>query len=175
MAHSPLLNARALRSSLAAVALGGAMFFAPPASARCHTKVYNLDYEGSFSFEFSTLTLFFQGDGRNPHVGNSDVDGATVLGPISPVCFELLEDSVTITAADGSTIDLESSGIECLDFSTGAPRIVGQGLTTITGGSGRFNHLDGDGTYSVDAAIVENDGGTATGTFVLHFTLNASK
>ena len=168
MARSAFLRAVS-RCSVAAALLSSTLI-AAPATGTSH-KCYNLDLEGSFDWDFPTVTLAFFGDGVNPGLGRSEVDGLTTFVPVSPFCFDIIEDSVTVTAADGSTIQLENSGTECLDLSTGVPRIVGQGLTQVVGGTGRFAAATGSGTYDVAATIEETETSRAGGTFVLSFSL----
>lgn len=176
MARSAFLRAPVSRS-LAAVALLGSMLFAAPVTARSgkHHEQYDLDFTGSFDWDFPTLTLAFFGDETNPHLGLSEVDGLTTFAPSSAYCFDIVEDSVTITAADGSTIELENTGTDCLDFSTGVPRVVGEGLTEVVGGTGRFADITGSGTYEVAATMQESEPTRAGGTFVLSFSLTLNR
>ncbi|MEZ4293440.1 MAG: hypothetical protein R3B70_00565 [Polyangiaceae bacterium] len=174
MALSISSRSRLSRAAVAAFFAAGLALSASPASA-AKTKVLDLDFEGTFELDLPTLELSFDGEGQNPHLGLSSLEGESSFAPISPLCLQIVEDGVTITAADGSTIELDNSGVECLDFSTGAPRIVGGGVSAVLGGTGRFAGIGGEGTYHVDAAIETNDGITAGGTVVLHFTLTTRK
>jgi hypothetical protein len=127
-------------------------------------------FAGNFNLDDGVLS--FEGPSTTCHGDLRSVSGNTDLGPGStPACYAILSDAVTLTADDGSELYIANAGQDCLDFSTGAPVIVGEGTTQVLGGTGRFDHAQGSGTYSVDAPVAELGATTATGTFTLTFEL----
>lgn len=164
-----MLSNRLGRVLLAPLALG-AVLLAAPAEAEGGSSEFHPSFSGSFTLAYGHLS--FSGASLPPRYGLDTIDGETDLGPgESPVCYAIIEDQVTITTYDGSELYLENSGEDCLDFSTGAPVIVGSGTTLVLGGTGRFEGAAGQGTYSVSAPVANIGDGTADGAFTLDFDL----
>jgi hypothetical protein len=125
----------------------GAFLLSSPAGAACAKRKVTTSFTGDFLMTGAHLS--FWGSSLPPRHGLHDIDGDTDFVPgSSPVCFAIVSDFVTITAFDGSELYVENSGEDCLDFSTGAPVFVGSGSSVILGGSGRYAHASGSGTYS---------------------------
>ena len=128
---------------------------------------FSAAYEGAFAIAGPLLT--FSGNGTATHLGNSAILGETVLAPDAtrPFCFNIVEDHVTLTAANGDELHLVNAGQDCLDPATG--RITGTAAATVVGGTGRFQDATGSGTVSVDAQILESTPDGVAGSFVLRF------
>ena len=118
-------------------------------------------FEGAFAINPATLQLHFAGDGPASHLGESAIVGDSQLVPSGPGCFQIVTDTVTLTAANGDQLVLTNSGEDCFD-ETG--HIIGVATFTVTGGTGRFDGATGTGTTEVVAT--PNETGLA-GTFVL--------
>jgi hypothetical protein len=87
----------------------------------------------------------FAGGGPVTHMGDTEQQGTLVLGPpVAPGVFPGYG-SVTITAANGDQLTFDYQGL--LFAATGE----GVGTFTFTGGTGRFAHATGGGTF--DALI----------------------
>jgi hypothetical protein len=124
-------------------------------------------YQGTFTIAGPLLT--FSGEGTATHLGSSTILGETALAPdpTNPFCLNIVEDEVTLTAADGDELHLVNAGQDCLDPATG--RITGTAATTVVGGTGRFLNATGSGTIRVDAQVLGATPEGVTGTFVLRF------
>lgn len=118
-------------------------------------------FEGTFAINPATLQLKFAGDGPASHLGESAIAGDSQLVPSGPGCFQIVTDTVTLTAANGDQLVLTNSGEDCFD-ETG--HIIGVATFTVTGGTGRFDGATGTGTTEVVAT--PNETGLA-GAFVL--------
>ena len=83
----------------------------------------------------------FTGGGPVTHMGNTTQTGT--LGLHAPGASGIVpgDGSVTITAANGDQLTFDYEGL--LDANTG----VGMGTFTFTGGTGRFTHATGAGTF----------------------------
>ncbi|HHH27271.1 MAG TPA: hypothetical protein ENK57_02830 [Polyangiaceae bacterium] len=133
-------------------------------------------YDGDFVMLFGagpegTNVLTFSGDGKAKKVGKSDILGSSVLSPISPVCMEIVQDSITIVSKkkDDRVLHIVASGVDCLDFSDpNQLRIRGDGTITISGQDDLEDYA-GNGTFEVVADILSQAPGTASGTFHLTF------
>jgi hypothetical protein len=87
----------------------------------------------------------FAGGGPVTHMGMTTQAGTLVLeAPIAPGVFPG-HGSVTITAANGDTVSFDYVGLLFADTGEGV------GTFTFTGGTGRFAHVSGSGTF--DAQI----------------------
>ena len=128
---------------------------------------FRATYQGTFTIAGALLT--FNGEGTGTHVGNSRVAGSTVLAPdpLQPLCFDIVQDEVTLTSATGDELHLVNAGRDCLDPATG--RITGTALMTVVGGTGRFANATGSGTAQVDAQVLAPTADGVTGTFQLRF------
>jgi hypothetical protein len=94
--------------------------------------------------------------------GSRSISGQSLLQQTSGTCSTIVQDKVTLTAANGDQVFVRNSGQDCVD-SMG--RITGSGTYTITGGSGRFMGASGTGTFSVTAQVTSISGNTRSGTF----------
>lgn len=139
-------------------------------------------YDGDFVMLFGagpngTNVLSFAGDGKGKKVGKSDILGSSVLTPISPVCMEIVQDSITIVSKkkDDRVLHIVASGVDCLDFSDPSQlRIVGDGTIAITGQDDLEDYA-GSGTFEVVADVLSQAPGSASGTFHLTFEGNLNE
>jgi hypothetical protein len=93
---------------------------------------------------FNALTnppATFTGSGLVTHMGQTTQAGWLVLGPPNADGLFPGYGSVTITAANGDTLSFDYTGL--LNPVTGE----GKGTFTFTGGTGRFAHATGTGTF----------------------------
>jgi hypothetical protein len=149
-----------VRSALSVTAIAILTLVAP--SVRAESDVpFKGTFAGTFAIDPATLQLQFAGGGPASHLGASAIVGASQLMPSGPGCFEIVTDTVTLTADNGDQLVLTNSGQDCFD-ETG--RIIGMAAFTVTGGTGRFAGATGTGTTEVVAT--PNETGLA-GTFVL--------
>jgi hypothetical protein len=128
---------------------------------------FDATYQGTFTIAGPLLT--FNGEGPATHLGSSTVVGITLLVPdvVNPLCFNIVQDAVTLTAANGDELHLVNEGQDCLDPVTG--KITGTATTTVVGGTGRFEGATGSGTATVEAQVLTPTPDGFTGTFVLRF------
>jgi len=128
---------------------------------------FEATYQGTFTI--AAVLLTFNGEGTATHLGISEVDGNSVLAPdpIQPFCFNIVEDEVILTGANGDELHLVNSGQDCLDPLTGS--INGEATMTVVGGTGRFLGASGTGTAHVDAQVLGATAEGVTGTFLLRF------
>ena len=128
---------------------------------------FEATYQGTFTIAGPLLT--FNGGGPATHLGNSTVTGTTLLvpDPVDPLCFNIVEDAVTLRAANGDELRLVNEGQDCLDPVTGM--ITGTAATTVVGGTGRFAGATGTGTATVEAQVLGSTPDGVMGTFVLRF------
>jgi hypothetical protein len=144
-------------------------------------------YQGEFTLTFGSAPggdneLVFSGDGLAVPLGISAIAGRSVLRPTAsnPLVSDIIDDHVTLTAANGDQLFLVNSGQDAVDFSDpNRPIISGHGTFTIgangPGGSGRFRHATGGGVYAVYAEVTEFGDGSVSGTFSLLFLGSVSK
>ncbi len=173
---------RSWRTSLLASAIGLGLVVTSwagvpgSADAKGGKKKFVGSYDGDFVMLFGagpggTHVLSFAGDGKAKKVGKSDILGNSVLTPISPVCMEIVQDSITIVSKkkDDRVLHIVASGVDCLDFSDpNQLRIVGDGTITISEQED-LDDYTGDGTFEVVADVLSQAPGTASGTFHLTF------
>jgi hypothetical protein len=141
---------------------------ARPAAA--DTDPFRASFSGSFTVVDRVCAngddhLHFTGAGIATHGGAATVVGDSCLhpDPANPACLIIDTDATTITAADGSTIRLASSGEDCLNRATG--QITGSGTYSITGGTGRFDGAAGAGEVGLVAQLMQVTGSEGSGTF----------
>ena len=105
------------------------------------------------------LQLSISGSGHGTHVGRVEIDGP------SQINFGTGQQTgtSTLTAADGSTIDITFSGTFVPGTTPGDATF--QGNWSATGGTGRFDDVSGGGTYHGSAS-------GETGTLFLDGTLS---
>lgn len=149
-----------VRSLLSVTAIAMLTLVAPSVRAESDRPFKGI-FEGAFAINPATLQLHFAGDGPASHLGESAIVGDSQLVPSGPGCFQIVTDTVTLTAANGDQLVLTNSGEDCFD-ETG--HIIGVATFTVTGGTGRFDGASGTGTTEVVAT--PNETGLA-GTFVL--------
>lgn len=163
---------------LAGVAVLAALGWLVPASPALHAAdvPFDVSYAGTYLVQFGAGStgnhkLEFHGTGVGRHLGYSAVDGRSEMAPGSaPNCTEIVNDAVTLTAADGDTLSLVNSGEDCMYLEDGQVVIRGTGVMQIVGGTGRFAGASGRGTWVVTAPVTAVTGTTAEGTFELRFT-----
>ncbi len=101
----------------------------------------------------------FEGGGPVTHMGNTTQTGILFLSPV-PNAQGLYpgHGSVTITAANGDELTFDYEGL--LNPLTGE----GTGTFTFTGGTGRFAHATGGGTFDalIDLSLPEDQPMTVT-------------
>lgn len=82
------------------------------------------------------------------------MDGTSEMAPGSaPNCTQIVNDSVTLTGANGDTLLLVNSGEDCIFVEDGGLVIRGTGIMQIVGGTGRFAGATGLGTWVVAAPV----------------------
>ena len=154
--------------TLTTMLVGLLLVVAQSLSARTAEHVpFDATFQGTFTISGPLLT--FNGEGSATHLGNSTVAGASLLAPdpLNPLCFNIVQDAVTLTAANGDLLHLVNAGQDCLDPATG--KITGTAATTVVGGTGRFGGATGSGTATVDAQVLGPTPDGVMGTFVLRF------
>ena len=122
---------------LATIVVGSLLVVAPSMHASNAEHVpFEATYQGAFTLAGPLLT--FNGAGPATHLGNSTVTGTSLLVPdlVDPLCFNIVEDAVTLKAANGDELRLVNEGQDCLDPVTGM--ITGTAATTVVGGTGGF-------------------------------------
>lgn len=141
---------------------------ARPAAAA--TVPFRASFSGSFTVVDRVCPngddhLHFTGEGIATQGGAATIAGDSCLhpDPANPACLIIDTDATTITAADGSTIRLASSGEDCLNRATG--QITGSGTYSITGGTARFDGAAGAGEVSLAAQLMQVIGSEGSGTF----------
>jgi hypothetical protein len=104
--------------------------------------------------------VVFTGTGISSHLGRGANEGAVVItGVDSSGCLPNINVE-TLTAANGDSITITSNDVAC----PVAPNVVhGIGTWTVTGGTGRFANITGQGT-------IDGYGDFAQGTFDFSFT-----
>lgn len=141
---------------------------------------FRATYDGTYSISFGTGAggtneLSFAGAGVARHLGRSTVEGTSLVRPVDPLCSEVAADAVTLTAANGDQLFLVNGGTDCLEFSTGAPVIVGAGQGEVVGGTGRFADAAGELVWKVEAPITALSPSGASGTFQLTWSGTLSR
>lgn len=144
-----------------------------PASASTSTPPFEADFQGTFTLTFftgegGTHELLFHGRDEASHLGNATVDGYSRLRPSTadPSCSEIVHDEVTLTAADGSRLELTNDAVDCMEITPdGRILIHGRGTYQILAGTGRFAGSTGAGTVSTEAIVTGAVPGGVTGTF----------
>ncbi len=140
--------------------------------AAADTDPFRASFSGSFTVVDRVCAngddhLHFTGAGIATHGGAATIAGDSCLhpDPANPACLIIDTDATTttITAADGSTIRLASSGEDCLNRATG--QITGSGTYSITGGTRRFDGAAGAGEVSLAAQLMQVTGSEGSGTF----------
>ena len=148
--------------------LGSLLLAAQPMHASSAQSVpFEATYQGTFTIAGPLLT--FNGEGPATHLGTSTVTGNSLLvpDPVNPLCFNIVQDAVTLRAANGDELHLVNEGQDCLDPVTGT--ITGTATTTVIGGTGRFGGATGTGTATVEAQVLGPTPDGVMGTFVLRF------
>jgi hypothetical protein len=119
------------------------------------TTTFRASYDGTFTVVAGALA--FTGTGAGTHLGSGTVDGSSILVPKAPtaacqlprLAFDLQNDSVTLTSANGDSLFFANSGTDCFDPVTGI--IVADATYRIVGGTGRFEGASGSGTVTTVA------------------------
>ena len=154
--------------TLTTIFVGSLLLATPSMQASSAQSVpFEATYEGTFTIAGPLLT--FNGGGPATHLGNSTVTGTSLLVPdlVDPLCFNIVQDAVTLRAANGDELHLVNEGQDCLDPVAGT--ITGIATTTVVGGSGRFAGATGSGTATVEAQVLGPTPDGVMGTFVLRF------
>jgi hypothetical protein len=129
------------------------------------TTPLKASFTGTFTLglEATGPTLRFSGLGTGTKTGLTTITGVATLGETDATgCTPLLQDAVTLTAADGSQLFLTNDAIDCVSGNA----ISGTGTYSVTGGTGRFEDASGSGSVSTAALITGGlPDGTAIGTF----------
>lgn len=104
------------------------------------------------------------GAGNASHLGRSSEAAAAVvnLAAASPTtgCAPVVA-TASLTAANGDTLLLRTTGTFCQGANGAA---TDAGTYVVIGGSGRFAHASGEGTYSTNATIGQGFTGTSVTT-----------
>lgn len=104
------------------------------------------------------------GQGKDSRMGRSSEAASAVVNVAvaSPAtgCAPVVA-SDTITAANGDTLLLRTTGTFCQGANGTA---TDSGTYTVIGGSGRFAHASGEGTYNTRATFGQGFGGTSVTT-----------
>ena len=154
--------------TLTTIVVGSVLLAAQSMHASSAQSVpFEATYQGTFTIAEPLLT--FNGEGTATHLGSSTVTGTSLLVPdaVNPLCFNIVQDTVTLRAANGDELHLVNEGQDCLDPVTGT--ITGTATTTVVGGTGRFGGATGSGTARVEAQVLGSTPDGVMGTFVLRF------
>jgi hypothetical protein len=115
----------------------------------------------------------FAGSFHGTHTGVGSVDGTFVVAGFPPPCgvgSVPITDSVTLTAANGDTIDQAWSGTVCQSGPN--PTFHQVATYTITGGTGRFSSATGSGAVIADADFPNGLTNPGTITFTENGTIS---
>ncbi len=161
---------------LSLLLLGLTLQMSQPRSAAAATSQaptalpFHARYHGTFTETFGagpggTNVLVFGGTGIASLLGASTVSGQSLLQPepANPLCANVIDNQVTLTAANGDEVLMQNTALDCFDPATRT--ISGTGTYTIIGGTGRFDGASGTGTVSVMAQVTSQVGNVASGTF----------
>jgi hypothetical protein len=106
----------------------------------------------------TTVTCNVQGNASGTHIGNGTYDVSSTLGTIlgpngaGGVCA-LSAGTGMVTAADGSIVTLNVTGLQCQEGSSNTPPAGSfNGTYRITGGTGRFSDAAGGGSITATFA-----------------------
>lgn len=134
------------------------------------TTPFSATFAGTFTLTFGAdySELRFSGTGTGTNVGLTSITGHSKVRPdgadgAEDGCSALFQDSVTLTASDGSALYLVNEAVDCVDW----PHISGSGTYTVVSGSDRLEGAAGHGRVSTAAVITGHlpDGSGVTGTF----------
>ena len=163
-------------TSLVPLLIAAAALLARGPLARAADVPFDASYMGTYQVSFATGSngnnqLSFHGTGLGLYLGESSVDGHSEMAPgSSPNCTQIVNDSVTLTGANGDKLLLVNSGEDCIFAENGSLVIRGTGVMRIVSGTGRFAGATGLGTWVVTAPVTNITGTGAEGTFALRFT-----
>jgi hypothetical protein len=104
---------------------------------------------------FTPAGATFQGVGEVAHLGRAEQSGDLYLEPLDEHLVAPGHGTVTLTAANGDQLTFEFEGL--LHGQTGE----GIGTLTFTGGTGRFAHASGHGTFYALIDLSNPSGGQA--------------
>ena len=131
---------------------------------------FHARYHGTFTETFGagpggTNVLAFGGTGIASLLGASTAAGQSLLQPepTNPLCATVVDNHVTLMAANGDEVFMQNTALDCFDPATRT--ISGTGTYTISGGTGRFDGASGTGTVSVRAQVTSQVSTVASGTF----------
>ncbi len=146
------------------------MALAAAPSAIADSGGTNLPIKGTLSGPsvYNILTGTFVEDltGTESHLGNVTQHNTGTVTPTGPTSFNITASGVTV-AANGDELFGTFTGSETIDV---AGNYQGQGVTTITGGTGRFAHASGVSTGSFTATP-----GTVSGTTLMQIITSSGE
>lgn len=121
----------------------------------------------------TTVCVHVYGVGWATHLGRSvEVDNTSQIDFSTAPCATLTNPLTTLTAADGDIVDYTATGHVC---PTGVPgQSTLSGTYTVTGGTGRFAHASGGGTFFGVSQIDLSCSCRAATTFTMIGTLSAT-
>jgi hypothetical protein len=157
---------RALSAAVALVALQ-----AMPAMASPQVP-FQATFHGTFTIVFGVCPggdnqLSFSGQGIAYQGGLSSISGVSCLHPeaTNSFCSTIVDTTVTVAAADGSTFGFNNQAEDCLRFTPAGIFIDGAGTYRILPGTGRFDQASGSGSVHTTAHVLVMTATGASGTF----------
>lgn len=119
---------------------------APGASGASATPPFRAKFAGSAAIT-GPYTTAFSGTGLATHLGRITTDGHVQITGIDNTPCEggvVNTNTEILTAANGDTLTITSADVAC---PVGPNRYHGSGQWLVTGGTGRFAHASGSGTF----------------------------
>jgi hypothetical protein len=133
---------------------------------------FEASFHGTFQITFGACAggdnlLAFSGPGLGLQTGLSSIVGVSCLHPepANPLCSTIVDTTVTVTAADGSTFGFKNQAEDCLSFTPTGVFIHGAGTYQILPGTGRFAQAAGSGSVHTTAHVLVLSATGASGTF----------
>ncbi len=124
-----------------------------PSTARTGLVPFAATYQEKVTFvacnagtPATTACVHIYGVGWATHLGRSvEVDNTSQIDFSTAPCATLANPLTTLKAADGDTVDYTATGHVCPTGGPGQSTLTG--TYTVTGGTGRFAHARGGGTF----------------------------
>ena len=143
-----------LAVTLVALGIVGASF----ASRQTSQVPFKATFAGSAQ-QPNPVTILLDGSGTASHLGRMTNDGHVSVTGFSNACTEGVTavNVEVLTAANGDTLTITSHDVTCPTPPGQTSDYHGTGHRTVTGGTGRFSHAQGSGSFD---GIADLGGGT---------------